>query len=193
MTKLFKCVLMIFVVNAAGCATTPAPNSVDYPHEKIDLSDKSKAIVLIASSPKAMCGTLDVAGLRLYRLSAPPDKAENKWVGGISLNGGLFKSDLSTRRSFLQAYQLEPGEYRFELNATTPLMGSYTRAKHTENFHASAGEVRYLGNVESEGCGTIRLHFGNDWNQFESTFRRLYPGLPVGTVGISPLQFSDNN
>ncbi len=176
-------------VGAIGCATV-SPNSVDYPRNAIDFSAKGKAVLLIASSPKSACAIAHVSTLRLFKVSNSSSKGEDKWVDGVGLNAEIFKSDVATQRTFLQAFQLDPGEYRFELYFPASILGSYRTPDPWPAMRLSPGEIHYVGNVESEGCGNIQMRVTNDWDQLRPTFQRLFPGLPAGSIAAKPMNLS---
>jgi hypothetical protein len=182
--------LLLFTVAAATGCTTVSPNSVDYPRNAVDFSAKGKAVLLIASSPKSACAIAQVSTLRLFKFSNSTPKADDKWVDGVGLNAEIFKSDLATRRTFLQAFQLDPGEYRFELYFPASVLGFYRKPDLWPAMRLAAGEIRYVGNVESEGCGPIQMRVANDWDQLRPAFQRLFPGLPAGSIAVKPMNLS---
>lgn len=173
-----------FLIAGAGC-TDSRLDRVDYPHNPIEFSAAEMAVILVAASPYSSCRLAQASQLHLFKTYSLPGQKGNKWVGSFNLNADFFKSDLPTQRIFVQAFQLDPGDYRLDLRVlptgSLPNRQPYASAM----IRLSAGEVRYIGTLESHDCGdSTRIHLSTDWAHFNPTFQRIFPGLPADSIKV---------
>jgi hypothetical protein len=173
------------IVSLCACATIP-DSSVDYPHNPIETSSRLKATILLASAPDSLCHFLNTATFRVNKVVVADGKEVRTWISGISLNGGMFKSDDPTRRIFAQAFTLEPGDYELELRYTGEGLafggGRYPDKPLRPLIRVSAGELKYVGTVMTKGCGSIQWKIVDDWLAVRPVFSRVYPELPMESV-----------
>ena len=190
-TPLFLGLGAVMLANA-GCTSEPQ-DRVDFPHNPIEFSTTDKAVVLVAASPNASCSVARASQLHIYKTSGQSGQRGNKWVGGFGLNAAIFISDSATHRIFVQAFQFDPGEYRLDLRVLPTGAAPNSQPYATATIRLSAGEVRYIGNLQANNCGASTLiRQSNDWALVNATFLHVYPSLPVDAVKVcKPLADTD--
>lgn len=177
------------MVAVAGC-TNNQRSSTEFPHNPINFSASHMSIVLVAATAESTCSVAQTSLLHFYRAGGLLGQTEKKWVGDFRLNADIFKSDSSARHTVVQAFQLDPGDYKLELHVL-PYGGRPNGLPFAmAGIRLSAGEVRYIGNLETYGCGdTTQTKLSTDWSNLNSVFSRVYPDLPSNDVRVSAVPF----
>jgi len=98
----------------------------------------------------------------------------------INLNGAYEASDFSDRYGFFDAFVVQPGDYT--LRAGTSNISRYYPNPNVAAFHVAAGELKYVGEVQTWGCGSFHWRMVNEWSSVRPRFVRRFPHVDVAQV-----------
>jgi hypothetical protein len=101
----------------------------------------------------------------------------------ISLNGSYEASDFSDRYGFFDAFVVQPGDYT--LRAGISDVSRYYPNPSVAAFHVAAGELKYVGEVQTWGCGSFHWRMVNEWSSVRSRFVRRFPHVDVAQVTMA--------
>jgi len=101
----------------------------------------------------------------------------------ISLNGSYEASDFSDRYGFFDAFVVQPGDYT--LRAGISDVSRYYPKPSVAAFHVAAGELKYVGELKTWGCGSFNWRIVNEWTSVRPRFVRRFPHLDVAQVTMA--------
>ncbi|MGC3982421.1 MAG: hypothetical protein QM808_14320 [Steroidobacteraceae bacterium] len=147
-------------IGLSGCAT-PMKGIRD-----VDINElgADQALLVLSTAADETCVSFSSAIL-LREAAKGSTPAKN--VAVYQLNNKFVKSDFQDEYGKVWATVLPPGEYDFALSAINPFMtyskdetdsnGRYDPAI-TKAFSLSPRSVKYVGEIHSDGCGSVLIH-----------------------------------
>ncbi|MDF2153435.1 hypothetical protein [Vibrio sp. CAU 1672] len=180
--RIALCVSTLSTTLLAGCATpTLIPNILSV--DPNNLSEQ-QAILIVSTAADETCTSFSSA-IVIKESNQPPTLLSS--IGTMQLNNSFVKSDFKGEYAKVYSTIIKPGEYDFWLQSQNPYF-EFTDPLLTSSFTLEPGEIKYVGEIHSDGCNSLTITANNKSERDINFLKSLQPKLDTKAVSIEPLK-----